>query len=128
MRLRSLLRAGAMILLTTALVPVVLAQGDRIWNLVGTVTDMSFHALPGATAAVINRDTGQLRTFPTGEDGKYHINFLWPGAYNVKIAANGYRTIELQGLAVGLEAADAVVLSFSLEAVRPTGRPLSRPN
>jgi hypothetical protein len=127
MKLGSLLSAGGMILLATALAPVMFAQGDRIWNLAGTVTDMSFRTFPAATVTVVNRDTRLLRTVMTGEDGQYRVNFLWPGAYNIKITAKGYKTIEFRGLAIGPDAVDPVALSFSLEAEPSVSQQPSRP-
>lgn len=107
------------------MVPAVFAQVDWAWNLVGTITDPSIRELAGATITVTNRDTQQLWTVTSGEKGKYRVKDLRPGVYNIKVSAQGYKTIGVQGLLIALEPADEVLLSFSLEAEPPKYNPPS---
>ena len=54
-------------------------------TIVGTVTDSSGAALPGATVTARNVDTGFTRTVPSNEDGAYRLEFLPIGSYVVEV-------------------------------------------
>src|SRR3954465_6020830 len=51
------------------------AQGTSA-AVVGTITDTSGSALPGATVTARNVDTGFVRTVPTNESGAYRLHLL----------------------------------------------------
>ena len=59
-------------------------------RLVGKVVDQSDAALPGVTITATARDTGQVRTAVTTEDGTYTITNLSPGVYEVKFELSGF--------------------------------------
>ena len=54
-------------------------------TIVGTITDSSGAALPGATVTARNVDTGFTRTVPSNEDGAYRLEFLPIGSYVVEV-------------------------------------------
>ena len=66
------------------------AQTASTGALVGTVTDSSGAALPGATVTVTSADTAQTRTVMSGSDGTYKIGLLSPGVYKVRFEAGGF--------------------------------------
>jgi hypothetical protein len=61
-------------------------------TIVGTITDTSSAALPGATVIARNVDTGFTRTVPTNEAGAYRLEFLPIGSYVVEVSLSGFKT------------------------------------
>ena len=61
--------------------------------ILGTVTDPSGAALPGATVQVKNVGTGVIRTVTTNEVGRYRVPDLIIGQYQVQATLNGFRTV-----------------------------------
>jgi len=60
-------------------------------TLVGHVTDASSAVIPGATVAVRNTATNQIRTVKTGPQGDYTVTTLNPGIYAVTITMPGFQ-------------------------------------
>ena len=65
-------------------------------TIVGTVTDSSGAALPGATVTARNVDTGFTRTVPSNEVGAYRLEFLPIGRYVVEVSLSGFKTASPQ--------------------------------
>src|SRR5690242_1177288 len=65
---------------------------------VGTISDTSGAALPGATVTARNVDTGFVRTVPTNESGAYRLDFLPTGTYVVEISLSGFKTERRNGI------------------------------
>ncbi len=61
-------------------------------SIVGTVTDPSGAAVPGATVSVTNLATGLVRNVATNEVGAYAVTPLIPGTYEVKASTEGFKT------------------------------------
>src|SRR5689334_4570916 len=61
--------------------------------IVGTITDESGAALPGATVTARNVDTGFNRAVPTNESGAYRLEFLPIGNYVIEVTLSGFKTI-----------------------------------
>lgn len=57
----------------------------------GNVLDQSQAAIPGATVAVVNQDTGFHTEAPTGQRGDYIVPNLPPGKYTVTVTAKGFK-------------------------------------
>jgi outer membrane receptor protein involved in Fe transport len=62
--------------------------------IVGTITDSSGAAIPGATVVVSSSATGIKKQAVTGSSGDYTINYLTPGSFDVTVTANGFRSAE----------------------------------
>ena len=54
-------------------------------TILGSVTDSSGAAVPGATVTIRNVDTGLVRTVTTSEDGSYSAPELPIGTYSVSV-------------------------------------------
>ena len=67
-------------------------------NIVGTVTDPSGAAVPGAAVVVTDTDTGVSRTLTANSDGVYTANFLVPGHYEVVASAASFGKVDHKGL------------------------------
>src|ERR1700722_11367337 len=62
--------------------------------IIGTITDSSGAAIPGATVVVSSSATGIKKQAVTGSGGEYTINYLTPGNFDVTVTANGFRSAE----------------------------------
>ena len=67
----------------------------------GTVTDSGGGVLPGATVTVTNTGTNLVRDTVTGPDGTFVFPDLLAGTYSIKVALEGFKTYEQQGLRLG---------------------------
>jgi outer membrane receptor protein involved in Fe transport len=67
-----------------------LAQSFR-GTILGTVTDSSGAAVPGATVTIKNLDTGLTRVVATSEDGSYAAPELPIGTYSVNVEKAGFK-------------------------------------
>jgi hypothetical protein len=79
-------------------------------SLVGTVTDPSGLAVPGATVKITQAETNQSREATTIETGGYSFTNLPPGTYQVDVTLQGFQTFSArrvnvsQGSAVRVDA------------------------
>ena len=66
------------------------AQGETTSAIVGQVTDATDAAVPGATVTITNRETGLQRIAKTDDEGRFSFSQLKPGAYSVRVEAEGF--------------------------------------
>ena len=69
-------------------------------TILGSVTDSSGAAVPGATVTVKNVDTGLTRTVTTSEDGSYAAPELPIGIYSATVEKAGFKSGVVTGLKV----------------------------
>jgi hypothetical protein len=67
---------------------------------VGTVTDATGAAIPGATVTLTQIETNVVRTVTTHADGAFRAEFLPVGPYKMKVTASGYKVTERSGIAL----------------------------
>ncbi len=60
--------------------------------LIGTVSDQQGAVLPGVTVTLTGAESGVVRSTTTDTSGNYQILALQPGAYNLKVELEGFRT------------------------------------
>src|SRR6202795_2889488 len=66
------------------------SQGETTSAIVGQVRDASGAAVPSATVTVTSKDTGLRRSASTDDSGRFNFPQLKPGAYSVKVEAEGF--------------------------------------
>lgn len=90
----------------------------------GSVKDSSGGALPGASVATKNTDTGFSRSVTTGADGTYLFTNLAPGSYEITVEMPGFRRFMRTGIAlsVGQDALIAAVLELGEQTQEVTVR------
>ncbi len=67
-----------------------LAQGETTSAIVGEVRDATGAVMPNATVTVTNHETGLKRTAQTDGAGRFNFPQLKPGAYSVRVEAQGF--------------------------------------
>jgi hypothetical protein len=77
------------------------AQSDDA-TVEGIVTDSSGAAVPGATVAVQNDATSVVRTVTSDGAGRYTVNSLTPGSYQIMTEAKGFNTRRLTGITLNV--------------------------
>ena len=70
-------------------------------DILGTVTDTSGAAVPGAKVTVTNTGTQIERMTTTGASGDYTINLLQPGTYRVSVTAPGFKAFTVSAIQLG---------------------------
>ncbi len=82
-------------------------------TLSGTVTDVVGAVIPNQEVTARNTETGLTRTTQTNGEGYYSMPFLPLGAYDVTIAAQGFKKVVKTGLVIELN--KTTVSDFKLE-------------
>jgi hypothetical protein len=85
-------------------------------SLSGVVTDATGAVIPGATVVVGDSATGLARTVKTDSAGRYRVDGLAPGTYEVKGTAQGFEAKELDGVRVSASAVNVANLSLQVGA------------
>ncbi len=65
-------------------------------SIVGTVTDSTHAAVPGAAVTATNVDTGVTRRTVTTDSGLYTVSNLLPGQYQLKVEKSGFASGQMQ--------------------------------
>ena len=75
------------------------ASGQTITGSIsGAVADATGGYIPGATVTIVSDKTGQVRTSPTSEEGRFTFAALQPGGYSLKVEKQGFQTLEQKGV------------------------------
>ena len=61
------------VFVATSAAPIAFAQSNISGDIVGTITDASGAALPGATVTVTSMEKGQPKTATSGSFGEYRV-------------------------------------------------------
>src|SRR5580704_15891602 len=93
----------AVIVLFIAALPAVAPLLAQNAELSGVVSDPSGRAVPGAKVAVQSAETDATRTVSANGQGEYSAPALLPGAYNVTVEANGFKTLHQNGVVVEVD-------------------------
>ena len=98
--------------LALCLTPALLGQG-QFGSILGTVTDATGGAVPGAKVAAINTGTNVRVETQSNQVGLYQLLQLNPGSYAVEAEASGFKRV--QRSAVRVQVADRITLDITLE-------------
>jgi hypothetical protein len=90
-----------------------LAQTATTSVIVGTVTDNTGAAMPGAEVELINTATGQTTRQVTNESGQYNFPTVLPGEYNITVTAKGFRKASVS--AVKIDVSKSYTFNVTLE-------------
>src|SRR5579863_81528 len=82
-------------------------------RILGTLTDQSGAAVPGASVVVSDVERGTSRTVTSDESGEYAVPNLQPGSYKIHVEAKGFKVAERPN--VQIEVASDVRADFALQ-------------
>src|SRR5437588_6530478 len=94
----------------------------------GTVTNSDTgEVIAGATAVIINQQTGQ--TYPKTSDarGRFYQGLLAPGVYTIRVSASGYVTKEVQQRLFITRTGEVVPVPVALDPAPPGTQPTPTP-
>ncbi len=77
-------------------------------SIFGTVTDKSGAAVANATITVTDEAKGTVVTTTSNASGDYSVPHLIPDTYDLKVAANGFKTFETKGIQVQADTAPRI--------------------
>lgn len=97
-----------------------LGQGETTSAIVGQVTDSTNAVLTGATVTIINRETGSKRTAKTDGAGRFNFPQLKPGAYLVRVEAEGFEPQQNDGVFSGLGQKQSINFVMSVAQSKQT--------
>ena len=69
-------------------------------NLLGTVTDQTKAAVPGATVTITETRSGASKTQQTNNSGNYDFEAIQPGTYVITAAQPGFKQAKVENVAV----------------------------
>src|ERR1700681_4292925 len=104
MKLRSLVTS----LIAIGLVASTMLAQTFYGSIVGTVTDTSGAAVPGAKVILSSTGTADRRTAESDSSGTYQFLHLVPGVYQIAIEASGFKRIERTAIQVQVAGAARV--------------------
>src|SRR5437870_4249154 len=81
-------------------------------TIAGTVSDATGAVLPGVEMEVKNTGTGAARSVTTDEQGRYNVQELEIGSYDVQAALTGFQTVIHKGIT--LTVGSSVVVDLTL--------------
>jgi len=111
--------------ITTLIAPALAQRG--MGTLLGTVTDPSGVAIPGAPITITEEATGVSNALESDASGYYIRPVLKPGTYSVSVEMTGFKEVIQTGIVV--QSASRVQANFVLqlgevtETIEVTGRP-----
>jgi outer membrane receptor protein involved in Fe transport len=92
---------AAVLLLSFGMAGAAMAQSTEA-ELAGIVKDPAAAVVPNATVTLTNVDTGVTRTVLTDSDGHYRFYPVAAGRYSLRVAATGFATATVTGLAIDI--------------------------
>ena len=95
-------------------------QGETTSAIAGQVTDETAAAVFGARVTITNRDTGLQRSLVTDDEGRFNFPQLKPGAYSVKVEAEGFAAQQNDRVFSGLGQEQTVNLTLKIAQSRQT--------
>ena len=112
---RSCVRVIALLVYCAALAGVTWAQGTRA-SITGIVQDPTGAAIPAAELSLRSLATSAIVKASTGSDGFYTFPGLVAGAYDLTVAAKGFREYIQRGISVNLDQQVRIDVSLELGA------------
>src|SRR5580700_9002201 len=98
----------------------VFAQGETTSAIVGTVSDQTSAAIPGATVTVVQNETGLKRSAVTDTSGRFNFPQLKPGAYAVKVEAEGFESQQNDAVSSGLGQTQTIDFTLKIAESKQT--------
>ena len=101
-------------------IPLTAAAQVTTATIVGTISDPSGSAVPGAQVTARNVDTGLTRTVTSGEGGTYRLEFLPVGKYDLEVTYTGFKKALISGTVLQVNDTSRVDVSLAVGQVNET--------
>src|SRR5271157_1994775 len=98
----------------------VMAQGETTSAIVGSVSDQTGAAIPGATVTVTSSENGLKRSMKTDDSGRFSFAQLKPGIYSVKAEADRFEAQQNKAVAAGLGQRQTVDFKLNIASASQT--------
>jgi hypothetical protein len=95
------------------------AQSDR-GTITGTILDSTGGAIQGAEITATGADTGAVYRTVSNENGAYKIPEMQLGAYNITVAAAGFKTSEQKGFVIQINTTASLDITLQAGDVKET--------
>lgn len=116
-----MIRIAVFMSLLTWLLPAPPAWGQNLTGtIVGTVSDSTGAALPGAEVRLIHVGTNHLRVARTGPDGGYSAPNLPVGDYRLEVSLDGFRTEVLTAVTLRIDQRARFDLTLEIGSMEET--------
>ena len=92
------------------------AQGETTSAIVGSVSDPTGAAIPGARVTITSTDTGLTRSVFTDDAGRFNFPQLKPGPYSVKVDADRFEPQRNSSVSAGLGQKQPVDFTLQIAA------------
>ena len=86
-------------------------------SLIGTVSDQSGAVVPKATVTISNAQTGQTRETTTDSEGRFSLQNVQPGTYEMKVGSAGFRTMARTNVAISINTVTRVPVELEVGQV-----------
>ena len=86
-------------------------------SLIGTVSDQSGAVVPKATVTISNAQTGQIRETTTDSEGRFSLQNVQPGTYEMKVSSAGFRTMARTNVAISINTVTRVPVELEVGQV-----------
>jgi len=116
----NLIRKIVPLLALAAMLPVFAHAQLSTTSAVGTVTDATGAAIPGATVTLTQTETNVVRTVTTQADGAFRAEFLPVGPYRMKVTASGYKASEQTGIVLQVLSTTTLDIQLTVGEVSET--------
>ncbi len=83
-------------------------------SLVGDITDPTGSAIPGAQITITNRENGLVRETSTDASGRYSLQNVIAGTYDLKATSAGFQTLTQQGVIISINTVARVDLALKV--------------
>jgi hypothetical protein len=94
------------------------ARGQQaVGIIVGTVTDASGAAIPGATVTIANEGTGAARTMTAGAAGDFSFPQLAAGHYTLKVTKTGFQAYTQRGILLQVDQSETLHVTLTVGKV-----------
>ena len=89
-------------------------------SLVGNVRDATGAAVPGATVTITSKETNQVRTTTTNDEGGYSIPTVQSGTYEVRASKEGFRPMVEGAVPVSINTVARIDFTMQVGSVTET--------
>jgi hypothetical protein len=97
-----------------------MGQGETTSAIVGSVTDPTGAAIPGANVTVTNTENGLRRSVKTDDAGRFSFPQLKPGVYSVKAEADRFESQQNSSVSAGLGQKQTVDFKLNIPSASAT--------